>query len=83
MSAQPSAARIEACLKAMEGIHDPAAARVILDMQRTLFATDMLEALKSVRDYLHEGLIMSQSPRIDALTIAKLDTVIAKAEGRS
>lgn len=43
-----NAARIVACVNAMEGIDDVAAARALLDDPRTAAATDMLEALKKI-----------------------------------
>jgi hypothetical protein len=39
--------RIVSCWNAMDGIDDPAAARVIIDESRTAAATDMLTALKA------------------------------------
>jgi hypothetical protein len=68
-----NAARIVACVNALEGIDDPAAARVLLDEPRMAAATDMLHALK-----LAQGAI---SPEC-AVTYETVKAAIAKAEGR-
>lgn len=67
-----NAARIVACVNALDGIEDPVAARAILDEPCTEHAAEMLAALKAVREFLI-------AMKIDSF---KLDDVIAKAEGR-
>lgn len=74
------AARIVACVNAMEGIDDPAAARAVLDDPKVDAMTDMLQALKLAMErhpyygYQEEG----PEPKWHRLARA----AIAKAEGR-
>lgn len=73
-----NAERIVACMNAMEGIDDPAAARAILDDPRTSAATDMLQALKLC-------LADAQSIGGTNLSLEAFDAIhsaIAKAEGK-
>lgn len=73
------AIRLVDCWNAMEGIDDPAAARVVLDEPQTAAAADMLDALKRAIEALR---------RIDpvGLTFFEQEIIIDainKAEGRS
>jgi hypothetical protein len=71
--------RIVACVKAMEGIEDPAAARAVLDSPRTESATDMLEALKLALEALTDA---ANGAPIDTRVGDVLRSAIALAEGR-
>lgn len=69
-----NAQRIVACVNALEGIDDPAAARVVLDSPATLHAVDMLAALKRVQS----------NPQIfetDPEFCGEFDALIKKASG--
>lgn len=74
--AEADAARIVACVNAMEGIDDPNAARALVDDPRTAAATDMLEALR-----LASSVKILNNPMFGDVRRA-VDSAIAKAEGK-
>lgn len=74
---QDNAERIVACVNAMEGIDDPAAARVIIDDPRTEKALaiyeELIVVLKDARQQLYEFGCTSRS----------IDEVLAKVEPKN
>lgn len=73
----PPAERIAACVAAMDGIADPAAARIILDSPRTVFASDLLEAAVAVSDSMTWDNARDLFSAVEMLRVA-----IEKAQGK-
>lgn len=73
------ASRVVACLNAMEGIEDPAAARVILDEPQTQYAADLLAELKEAVKVLEASPVTLKGC---SSYISAFKTVIAKASGK-
>jgi hypothetical protein len=80
-SSENVAKRIVVCWNAMDGIDDPAAARVVLDLPQTEHAADMLAALKGMENYARHWLADHGDGSAAAKRCQAVLDAIAKAGG--